>query len=147
MGGRPYNGAMSHLSRKIEIQTKGFSDVVDITPKIEAFLKEGNGADGQLLVFVPGATAAVTTIEHESGAVEDLKASIRRLLPEDLPYAHDARWGDGNGFAHVRAAWFGPSLTIPVAGGKPLLGTWQQVVVLDFDNGPRKRTIVLQFTC
>ena len=140
----PYNEAMNHSFREIEIQTRGFADVVDLTPQIEAFLKERDGADGQLLVFVPGATAAVTTIEHEPGAVEDLKASIRRLLPEDIPYAHDARWGDGNGFAHVRAAWFGPSLTIPVVKGKPKLGTWQQVVVVDFDNRPRWRSVVLQ---
>jgi secondary thiamine-phosphate synthase enzyme len=143
----PYNVFMPYLITEIEISTKGFADVVDIMPQIEIFSREWKGADGRLLVFVPGATAAVTTLEYEPGAVDDLKASIRRLLPEDLRYAHDARWGDGNGFAHVRAAWFGPSLAVPVRQGRPLLGTWQQVVVLDFDNRPRKRTIVLQFAC
>jgi len=142
----PYNVPMPNRIREIEISTEGFADVADITPQIVGFSREWKGADGQLLVFVPGATAAVTTIEYEPGAVEDLKASLRRLLPEDIPYAHDARWGDGNGFAHVRAAWFGPSLAIPVAGGKPLLGAWQQVVVLDFDNRPRRRKVILQFS-
>ena len=137
---------MSILTTTFVVQTKGSADVVDLTPQIEAFRQEWKGSDGRLLVFIPGSTAAVTTIEYETGAVEDLKASIRRLFPEGMPYAHNARWGDGNGFSHVRAAWLGPSLTIPVKEGRLMLGTWQQVVLLDFDNRPRRRDVVLQFS-
>ena len=99
---------------------------------------------GLLTLFIAGSTAALTTIEFESGAVHDLKAAIERLFPQDLDYAHDRRWGDGNGYAHVRAAFLKPSLGIPLAGGRLQLGTWQQIVLLDFDNRPRSREIVLQ---
>jgi secondary thiamine-phosphate synthase enzyme len=95
-------------------------------------------------VFVPGSTASLTTIEFESGAVADLHEAVRRLVPENQPYRHDARWGDGNGFAHVRAAVLGPSLTVPVSGGKLQLGTWQQIVLLDHDNRPRRRKVLVQ---
>jgi secondary thiamine-phosphate synthase enzyme len=97
-----------------------------------------------VLIFVPGSTAALTTIEHESGVIEDLKEAIERLAPENLHYRHDTRWGDGNGHAHVRAALLGPSLTIPIIEGKLVLGTWQQVILCDFDNRPRKRQVVVQ---
>jgi|GEM_PF-1140729 secondary thiamine-phosphate synthase enzyme len=109
-------------TRTFALDTRGFADVVDLTPRLEPFLREVGASDGLLTVFVPGATAAVTAIEYEEGAVADFQASIRRLLPEDIPYRHDARWGDGNGFAHVRAAWLGPSLAIPVEKGRPLRG-------------------------
>jgi secondary thiamine-phosphate synthase enzyme len=96
------------------------------------------------VVFVPGSTAAVTTIEYEDGVLEDLRNAIERLAPRSLPYRHDARWGDGNGYAHVRAALLGPSLAVPIADGRPLLGTWQQVVLVDCDNRPRRRKVVMQ---
>ncbi|MBP1721502.1 MAG: hypothetical protein H6Q45_114, partial [Deltaproteobacteria bacterium] len=102
--------------------------------------------DGSVLLFVSGSTAALTTIEYESGAVEDLRQAIERMAPRGMPYRHDQRWGDGNGYAHVRAALLGPSMTIPVKGGRMLLGTWQQIVVLDFDNRPRRREIQVQIT-
>jgi secondary thiamine-phosphate synthase enzyme len=86
----------------------------------------------------------VTTIEYESGAVKDLKAAVERIAPRGIHYHHDARWGDGNGFAHVRAALLGPSLTVPFASRKPLLGTWQQIVLVDFDNRPRTREVIIQ---
>jgi secondary thiamine-phosphate synthase enzyme len=95
-------------------------------------------------VFVPGSTAAVTTIEFESGVVADLKGAIDRMAPADIPYEHNARWGDGNGYSHVRAALMGPSLYVPIVDGRPSLGTWQQVVLCDFDNRPRTRRVVLQ---
>jgi secondary thiamine-phosphate synthase enzyme len=100
--------------------------------------------EGTVTVFVSGSTAALTTIEYESGVLEDLKQAIARMAPEGIPYAHDRRWGDGNGYAHVRAALLGPSLAIPVVGGGLALGAWQQIVLLDFDNRARKREILLQ---
>lgn len=137
---------MNIQTKEITLSTRGFADIVDLSSQIETFSREWGDVDGQLMVFVPGSTAGVTTIEYESGAVSDLKASIERILPRDIAYQHDARWGDGNGFAHVQAAWFGPTLTLPVSGGKPMLGTWQQVVIIDFDNRPRKRKIILRFS-
>jgi secondary thiamine-phosphate synthase enzyme len=98
-------------------------------------------AHGLVHLFIPGSTAALTTIEYEAGVVNDLRAAIERLFPQNLPYEHDRRWGDGNGYAHVRAAFFKPSLTIPLADGHLELGTWQQIVLLDFDNRPRRRRI------
>ena len=93
---------------------------------------------------MPGSTASVTTIEFEPGVVSDLKDAIERIVPEGLQYKHDARWGDGNGFSHVRAALMKPSLSVPVADSALMLGTWQQLVLIDFDNRPRKRALVLQ---
>ena len=107
---------------------------------------ESGISEGSVLIFVPGSTAALTTIEYESGVIEDLKEAIARLAPENQHYRHDARWGDGNGYSHVRAALLGPSLTIPIIEGKLVLGTWQQVILCDFDNRPRKRQVVIQVT-
>lgn len=101
-------------------------------------------AEGLLNVFCTGSTGGITTIEFEPGVVNDLRKAIERLAPEALHYEHDARWGDGNGFAHVRAALMKPSLTVPVSGGAMLLGRWQQIVFIDFDNRPRDREIVVQ---
>ncbi len=97
-----------------------------------------------MLLFIDGSTAALTTIEYESGVVNDLKRAIDRLAPRDIAYEHDRRWGDGNGYSHVRAALLGPSLSIPLANGDMLLGTWQQIVLCDFDNRPRQREIIVQ---
>jgi len=123
----------------ITLATRGFNDIRDLTPHLTQRVREGS-----VLVFVGGATAGVTTIEFESGVVSDLKQAIERLAPHDIPYAHDARWGDGNGFAHVRAALVHADLEIPVAEGRLLLGTWQQVVLCDFDNRPRERQVICQ---
>ena len=131
-------------SKTIEVKTRGFCDVVDITSQVEAFIREGEVVDGAVLVFTPGATAGVTTIEHESGAVADLKRTFERLIPSDIEYEHNLRWGDGNGFSHVRAAFLGPSLVVPVEGKSLVLGTWQQIVVVDFDNHPRSRRIYMR---
>ena len=135
---------MQWRTDEFTVATEGFCDARDITEPITARIAREKLRDGSVLVFIPGATAAVTTIEFESGAVADLKAAIERLAPEGIPYAHDARWGDGNGFAHVRAALCKPSLEVPVAGGRLLLGTWQQIIVLDFDNRPRTRRVICQ---
>ena len=122
------------------------TDLVDITREVAARVRDSGIVEGSMLIFVPGSTAALTTIEYESGVIEDLKEAIERLAPENLHYRHDARWGDGNGHAHVRAALLGPSLTIPVIKGKLVLGTWQQVILCDFDNRPRKRQVIIQVT-
>jgi len=126
--------------------TGGGTDVIDITPEVESRIASSGVKDGSVLLFVSGSTAALTTIEYESGAIEDLRQAIERMAPRGIPYRHDQRWGDGNGYAHVRAALLGPSITIPVKGGRMLLGTWQQIVVLDFDNRPRRREIQVQIT-
>lgn len=128
----------------LELDTRGFSDVVDITGRVEALVRSSGVAEGLASVFVVGSTASVTTIEFENGAVEDLRAAIERLAPADIPYRHDARWGDGNGFAHVRAALMKPGITVPVIAGALALGTWQQIVLVDFDNRPRRRRVAVQ---
>ncbi len=133
---------MAIKTSRIRIATTAETDIIDITPHVEQIAARADC--GALLLFIPGSTAALTTIEYENGAVADLRAALERLAPRAIPYAHDARWGDGNGYAHVRAALIGPSLTVPVANGMLLLGTWQQIVVCDFDNRPRTREIIVQ---
>ncbi len=135
---------MATTSTSFSLSTRGFNDVHDLTDRVEKALHTSGIANGLLTVFVPGSTAGVTTIEYEPGAVSDLRKAIDRLAPESLHYDHDSRWGDGNGFAHVRAALLGPSLTIPVVGGTLQRGTWQQIVLVDFDNRPRQREVVVQ---
>ncbi len=132
------------LSDAISLSTKGFGDIQDITPPVTAFVERSKIREGMVTVFCPGSTGAVTTIEYESGVLEDLKKAIERIAPSNIPYAHDQRWGDGNGFSHVRAALIGPSLTIPIVQGKLALGTWQQIVFIDFDNRSRRRNIAVQ---
>jgi secondary thiamine-phosphate synthase enzyme len=127
----------------IAVPTQGFCDIHDITSEVRNELKRSGVQQGIATVLVPGSTAGVTTIEFESGAVSDLKRAIQRLAPEEIRYDHDDRWGDGNGFAHVRAALLGPSLTVPVAGAELILGTWQQIVLVDFDNRPRRREVTI----
>lgn len=126
------------------IETKGFTDVLDVTPQVEQVVSASGVQSGIVLAFTPGSTAGLTTIEYEPGAVSDLKDAIARIAPEGIAYAHDARWGDGNGFSHVRAALLGPSLSLPVRGGALVTGTWQQVVLVDFDNRPRSRRVEVQ---
>jgi secondary thiamine-phosphate synthase enzyme len=128
----------------LKIRTKGFADCTDITPDLEKCLAEARVNDGLLTVIISGSTGAITTIEYESGAVSDLKQALDRIAPMDMEYAHNLRWGDGNGFSHVRAALMKPSLSIPIVDGKLCLGTWQQVVFLDFDNRSRTRSLVVQ---
>ena len=127
-----------------QVSTKGYGDVIDVTDKVEGLVAKSSLADGTVTVFVPGSTAGVTTVEYESGLVSDLRDAFDRLVPRTLTYAHDSRWGDGNGFSHVRASLLGASLTVPFAGGRLILGTWQQIVISDFDNRSRRRQIVVQ---
>jgi len=132
------------VSEFVSLQTKGFSDIIDITSHVAAIVEGAKIKNGAVTVFCAGSTGAVTTIEYESGVLEDLKKAIERMAPSDIPYAHDRRWGDGNGYSHVRAALLGPSLTVPVLRGALGLGTWQQIVFIDFDNRKRQRKIIVQ---
>ncbi len=128
-------------SFSLEVTTTDGTDILDLTPQVAAKVQDAGVSEGLLTLFISGSTASLSTIEYESGAVSDLKAAIERLFPQDLEYAHDRRWGDGNGYSHVRAAFLKPSLNIPIEEGRLLLGTWQQIVLLDFDNRPRQRRI------
>ena len=130
--------------KKFSLETKGFGDVIDVTREVTQGVESSKVSSGIVTVFVPGSTAGITTIEFESGAVSDFKKAIERLAPVDMHYEHDARWGDGNGFSHVRAALMGASLTIPIIAGRLQLGTWQQIVLCDFDNRPRSREVLVQ---
>jgi secondary thiamine-phosphate synthase enzyme len=135
---------MNSCFRVIRIQTVGFSDMHDITPLATEFLSSSTVQSGLFCAFVPGATAGITTIENEEGALHDLREAIERMAPRDTHYEHDTHWGDGNGFSHVRAALLGPSICVPVAEGKLRLGTWQQIVLIDFDNRPRSREVIFE---
>jgi secondary thiamine-phosphate synthase enzyme len=130
---------------EIALETRGRSHTLDLSEHLSRFLGEIAARDGVVTIFVPGSTAAVTTIEYESGCLQDLEEALERIAPSDRPYHHDRRWGDGNGFSHLRAALLGPSLTVPVADGRSVLGTWQQVVLVDCDARPRTRRVVLSF--
>ncbi len=125
----------------LEVNTTRGTDILDLTPLVQEKVRQSGISDGILTLFIAGSTAALTTIEYESGVVNDLRAAIERLFPQDLVYEHDRRWGDGNGYSHVRAAFLKPSLSIPIEQGNVVLGTWQQIVLLDFDNRPRSRRI------
>ena len=126
------------------VKTEGFTDVHNITEKVNEILRHSPLTRGIATVFISGSTAGVTTIEYEPGAVEDLKKAIERIAPRNLHYDHDARWGDGNGFSHVRASLLGPSLTLPFSDRHLQIGTWQQLILVDFDNRPRTREILVQ---
>lgn len=132
------------ITESISLSTRGFGDLLDITAEVNDAVRESGLNGGTITVFVAGATAGVTTIEYEPGLVHDFSALWERIVPRDISYQHDNRWGDGNGFSHTRASLLGPSLTVPFADGRLLLGTWQQIVVADFDNRPRQRPVVLQ---
>jgi len=134
------------VTEKLSFSTKGNGDVIDITPEVAEKVSKSGINSGVATVFVTGSTAGITTIEFEPGLVADLKEMWQRLVPEGVPYQHDSRWGDGNGYAHVRAALLGASLVVPFKDRTLLLGTWQQIVVLDFDNRPRSRQVVVQIS-
>ena len=135
---------MAIKTSSLQVKTSGSTDIIDISGQVEKIVSRSSFSDGLVHLFIAGATAALTTIESESGVIHDLKKAIERIAPEDIPYDHDRRWGDGNGHAHVRAALLGPSLTIPLVNSRMLLGTWQQIVLCDFDNRPRTREIIVQ---
>jgi secondary thiamine-phosphate synthase enzyme len=134
------------VSKKISLSTKGECDIVDITPQVAEQLSKSGIDNGTVTVFVAGSTAGVTTIEFEPGLVSDLQELWQRIAPKGIPYSHDRRWGDGNGYAHVRASLLGASLVVPFSNKRLSLGTWQQIVLVDFDNRPRSREVILQIT-
>ena len=131
-------------TKKISFQTKGQCDIIDITPQVEQQVAGTDINNGAVTVFVTGSTAGISTIEFESGLLSDFQNIWERNIPQSIPYNHDRRWGDGNGYSHVRASLLGASLVIPFTDKKLTLGTWQQVVLIDFDNQPRSRQIILQ---
>jgi secondary thiamine-phosphate synthase enzyme len=126
------------------MKTNGNGDTIDITPGVERAIAAANVGSGVVTLFVVGSTAALTTIEYEDGAVNDLSRALERIAPRGLEYAHHLRWGDDNGHSHVRAALLGPSLSVPFVGGRLTLGTWQQIILIDFDTHPRQREVVAQ---
>ncbi|NUL82519.1 MAG: YjbQ family protein [Armatimonadetes bacterium] len=134
---------MVHTSR-VDLQTKGNDDIIDITPQIQQSVLESGLINGVVVAFVIGSTAALTTIEYEPGLVADLPNALERIAPRNAEYAHEARWSDDNGHSHVRAALIGPTITVPFVDGNLALGAWQQIVLIDFDTRPRKREVVVQ---
>jgi secondary thiamine-phosphate synthase enzyme len=128
----------------IAVKSRGDCDIIDVTARVADVVDSSGIVEGLAHVFVAGSTAGITTVEYESGLVSDLREVFERIAAKGADYAHDARWQDGNGHAHVRASLLGPSLTVPVGGGEMLLGTWQQVILIDFDNRPRTRELIVQ---
>ena len=145
MAAAGYTRHMNVARHEIELASEGHGHVYDLTEQVTAWLASITASEGQLTVFVPGSTAAITTIEFEAGAVRDLVEALERVAPSDRSYHHDLRWGDGNGFSHLRAALLGPSLTVPVTGGRCMIGTWQQIVLVECDLAPRRRRVVFSF--
>ena len=129
----------------ISVSTNGFNDIVNITPQVKEFVRENGLVEGQLLVFINGSTAAISTIEYEPGLLKDLPEMMEKIAPMNRRYHHDDTWHDGNGYAHLRSTLTGTSFTVPVIDGRLVLGTWQQIILIDFDNTSRHRSVVLQF--
>lgn len=132
------------LNEKISLTTQGNSEIIDITGQVRDILEEKGISNGILTVFIPGSTGAITTIEYESGALEDMRNLLETIAPQNKNYKHNLRWGDGNGHSHLRSALLGPSLVVPIVDGSLTLGTWQQIVFIDCDNRPRQRSIEIQ---
>jgi len=131
-------------SFKIKLKTQGFCDIHDITDEANHKIQKSAIKEGQATFFVVGSTAGLTTVEYEPGLIKDLKELFEKIAPQDQTYHHEEAWHDGNGFSHVRASLLKPSLTVPVIHREMILGTWQQIILIDFDNRPRQREIVLQ---
>jgi secondary thiamine-phosphate synthase enzyme len=128
----------------IELRTRGHADMHDLTPEVLRLIEENGSREGLVTIFTPSSTSALTTIEFESGALDDLRRALDEIAPPGADYKHNLRWGDGNGHAHLRAALLGPSLSIPLVNGRLTLGTWQQILFIDFDVRPRSRSLVVQ---
>lgn len=135
---------MSVINDKFTITTKGFVDIIDLTNKVSHEVYKHAVKDAQVLLYVAGSTASLTSIEYEPGLLKDLPEALDRIAPVDKKYHHDEKWHDGNGYAHVRASILGNSISIPLIDGALELGTWQQIVLIDFDNKPRTRTVIVQ---
>ena len=135
---------MPVITSSIHLETRGNTDILDITDQVQVALNQSALHSGILTVFSASSTSALTTIEYESGALSDLRRLMDEIIPANQHYAHNARWGDGNGHSHVRAALLGPSLTVPFVRGHLTLGTWQQIIFIDFDNRSRRRELIVQ---
>jgi secondary thiamine-phosphate synthase enzyme len=135
---------MTVLTKEINLQSKGNCDIIDITSQVAKNVEESEVDNGVVTLFISGSTAGVTTIEYEPRLLSDFKGMWDRVIPRNIPYEHDKTWGDGNGHSHVRASTLGASLTIPFVNKRLTLGTWQQIVFVDFDNRPRSRKIAIQ---
>ncbi len=131
-------------TEEIQLKTGGPGDIIDITSKLGDAVRKSGLSSGTITAFVPGSTGGITTIEYEPGLLKDLPELMEKLVPSDRSYQHDETWHDGNGFSHLRSALVGPDITVPFADGKLMLGTWQQVVFLEFDNRPRTRRVIFQ---
>ena len=132
------------ITSKISLQTEGNGDTIDITSQIQKEISTNNINSGTVTVFVSGSTAGLSTIEYEPGVVSDFREMFERIIPKGMKYKHDRAWGDGNGHSHVRASLLGSSLVIPFSDKRLILGTWQQIILVDFDNRPRSRQVILQ---
>ena len=132
------------ITKKIKINTKGDTDIIDITSQVTSIVSKASINNGLVTIFVSGSTGALSTVEYEPGLVQDLKKLFEKIAPKAGTYQHNLRWHDGNGYAHVRATLMGPSISVPFVNGKMELGTWQQIIFIDFDNRPRSREIVVQ---
>ncbi len=132
------------FTRQLQLSSQAKGDVLDITAQVQKVVEDSNLQAGVVTIFCPGSTGSLTTIEYESGAISDFKQILNELIPYERDYQHHRRWGDDNGAAHVRAALMGPSLSIPFAQRRLMLGTWQQIVFINFDTRPRSRQIIVQ---
>ena len=135
---------MPVAAKKIKINTKGNTDIIDITSKVQDSLSDAKIKNGILTVFVQGSTGGLTTVEYEPGLVQDLEAFFEKIAPKSGHYEHNVRWHDGNGYSHVRASLLGPSLAVPFIDKKLQLGQWQQIIFIDFDNRSRSREMLIQ---
>ncbi len=131
-------------TEQIQLKTKGFGDTIDITARTISITGNSKIENGLVTIFCPGSTCTITTIEYESGVIRDLQRVLEKIAPSNADYEHNMRWGDGNGFSHVRAALMKPGLSVPMVDGNLMLGTWQQIVFMDFDNRERNRTVIVQ---
>lgn len=131
-------------TNSISLSTKGNTDIIDITEKVSRLIEESEMKTGVVTIFVPGSTGGLTTVEYEPGLIKDLKEVFEELYPYRKDWAHNATWGDGNGASHIRASMLGPSLTVPFVDGEMTLGTWQQIIFIDFDVRARTRKLIVQ---
>ncbi len=137
---------MRIITDKISVSTRGDTDIIDLTRDVSTILERHELTEGQALIFVSGSTAGITTVEYEPGLLKDLPALFEKLAPQGAHYFHEDTWHDGNGHSHVRASLLGCSLVAPFHEGQLMIGTWQQIILIDFDNRPRKREIIVQLT-
>jgi secondary thiamine-phosphate synthase enzyme len=129
--------------KRLEFETGGDAEIIDLTGDVSDIVRETGLDSGLVNIFAPGSTAGITTVEYESGLVRDIKQLMDELIPQNRDWAHNMTWGDGNGHSHLRASLFGPSLSVPIIDGRLVLGTWQQIIFIDFDNRPRNRSVVV----